>query len=89
MGGLWWAAVPDEDWPRDPESLAIIEKNWDDKFGDCRQELVIIGMDMDEAALRARFDACLLTDEEMALGPNGWEALADPFPSWGNIVDEE
>ena len=87
MGGLWWAAVPDEDWPTDPESLAIIEKNWDDKFGDCRQELVVIGMQMDESALRARFDACLLTDEEMALGPNGWEAFDDPFPAWGNIID--
>jgi len=89
MGGLWWAAVPDEEWPRDEESLALIEKNWDEKFGDCRQELVIIGMQMDEAALRARFDACLLDDQEMALGPNGWEDFDDPFPNWGNIIDEQ
>lgn len=87
MGGLWWAAVPDEEWPTDPESLAIIERNWDDTFGDCRQELVIIGMQIDEAELRARLDACLLTDAEFKLGPNGWESFDDPFPSWGNIID--
>jgi G3E family GTPase len=88
MGGLWWAAVPDEEWPKDEESLATIERNWDDKFGDCRQELVIIGMAMDREALHARFDACLLTDEELALGPTGWKDLFDPFPVWDNIIDE-
>ncbi|CAO3304975.1 MULTISPECIES: hypothetical protein [unclassified Pseudomonas] len=43
---------------------------------------MLIGMEMDEAALRARFDACLLTDEEMAQGPEGWMKLTNPFPGW-------
>ncbi|WP_349975464.1 hypothetical protein [Pseudomonas sp. WHRI 8519] len=32
-----------------------------------------------EAALRPRVDACLLTDEEMAQGPRGWMKLPNPF----------
>jgi hypothetical protein len=37
---------------------------------------------MDEAALRARLDACLLTDAELARGPEGWAAFDDPFGNW-------
>lgn len=89
LAGLWWAAVPDENWPTDEESIALIEKNWDEAVGDCRQELVLIGMDMDEAALRARLDACLLQDDELALGPQGWETFDDPFPVWGHIEESD
>ncbi|MET3515368.1 G3E family GTPase [Pseudacidovorax sp. 1753] len=81
-GGYWWAAVPREHWPEDPEALAAIERHWLPEVGDARQELVLIGMDMDEAALRARLDACLLTDAEMARGPEAWLRYDDPFPAW-------
>ncbi|MBX9848653.1 MAG: zinc metallochaperone GTPase ZigA [Rhodocyclaceae bacterium] len=87
LGGLWWAAVPDENWPTDEESLAVITKNWDDQVGDCRQELVLIGIDMNEASLRNQLDACLLTDAELALSPSGWERFNDPFPIWGQIEE--
>lgn len=80
--GYWWVSVPQERWPRDPESVAMIRANWNERVGDARQELVLIGMDMDEAALRARFDACLLSDEEMALGPKAWANWRNPFPDW-------
>jgi uncharacterized protein (DUF736 family) len=50
--------------------------------GDRRQELVFIGIDMDEPALRARLDACLLDAEEEAAGPAAWSGLPDPFPAW-------
>lgn len=78
----WWAAVPEEHWPTDSESVLHIRSKWHEDVGDARQELVLIGMEMDEAALRARFDACLLTDEEMAQGPEGWMKLTNPFPGW-------
>ena len=39
-------------------------------------------MEMDQAALTRRLDACLLTDEELALGSIGWRQLPDPFPQW-------
>jgi hypothetical protein len=56
--------------------------------GDRRQELVFIGIDMDEMALRARLDACLLTRDEHAGGAQAWASLADPFPVW-RLVDPE
>lgn len=81
--GLWWAAVPREHWPADPDTLQSIEKEWHREVGDARQEMVLIGIDMDEAALRQRLDACLLTDAEMAQGPAAWVRFTDPFPAWG------
>jgi ribosomal protein L11 methylase PrmA len=51
-------------------------------WGDRRQELVMIGVDMDEQALRAAFDRALLDEEELALGPGAWAAFTDPFESW-------
>jgi G3E family GTPase len=80
--GFWWAAVPREHWPTDEEALALIRNNWDPATGDARQELVLIGIGMDEQALRARLDACLLTDNEMRFGASWWQNFEDPFPSW-------
>ncbi|GAA4342919.1 zinc metallochaperone GTPase ZigA [Pigmentiphaga soli] len=82
IAGQWWAAVPQRHWPDDPEAVALIRANWADDVGDARQELVLIGIGMDEAGLRARFDACLLSDAEMADGPAAWTGYRDPFPAW-------
>ncbi|WP_442838843.1 zinc metallochaperone GTPase ZigA [Acinetobacter baumannii] len=82
VAGYWWAAVPQEDWPQDSQSVAAIEKNWHPSTGDARQEIVLIGMDMDEKELIQNFDACLLTDAEMASGPDQWQKLDNPFPNW-------
>jgi len=49
---------------------------------DARQEIVLIGMRMQPEELTACFDACLLTDAEMALGESAWRAIDDPFPRW-------
>jgi len=82
--GMWWAAVPKAYWPEDAESLKSIDDDWDPQVGDARQELVLIGIDMDETALRGRLDACLLTDAEMSKGPEAWHRFTDPFPAWGS-----
>lgn len=82
LGGMWWASVPRERWPQDDESLKFIRANWMDGVGDARQELVFIGMNMDESALRARLGSALLTDEEMAEGPGEWRHYSDPFAPW-------
>ena len=82
VAGYWWAAVPPERWPTDPESVAMIHQHWDSSVGDARQEIVLIGIGMNETTLRVRFDACLLTDTEMAAGPHAWKRYANPFPEW-------
>jgi G3E family GTPase len=80
--GLWYAALPDDERPDDDETREQLERDWAEPWGDRRQELVLIGVDLDEPALRARFDAALVTDAELAAGPDGWRALPDPFPAW-------
>ncbi|WP_342052319.1 MULTISPECIES: zinc metallochaperone GTPase ZigA [unclassified Cupriavidus] len=80
--GHWWAAVPRAQWPEDPEAVAVIRAKWDDGVGDARQEIVLIGMGMDERELRASLDACLLTDDEMEQGPDVWIGWRNPFPDW-------
>ncbi|WP_082783525.1 zinc metallochaperone GTPase ZigA [Snodgrassella sp. CFCC 13594] len=82
VAGYWWAAVERTEWPQDPESLAFIRSHWDEEVGDARQEWVMIGMDMDEAALRSGFDGCLLTDAEMAAGVETWQQWPCPFDEW-------
>ncbi|WP_398308814.1 zinc metallochaperone GTPase ZigA [Zoogloea sp.] len=89
LAGLWWAAVPRDRWPQDEEGLAAIRARWDDAVGDAQQELVLIGIDMDEAALRARLDACLLNDTEYASSPAAWTQLPDPFPRWAFASEEQ
>ncbi|WP_166655851.1 MULTISPECIES: zinc metallochaperone GTPase ZigA [Pseudomonas] len=87
VAGRWWAAVPPEQWPEDEETVAFIKEKWHEGVGDARQELVLIGMDMDDVDLRARLDACLLTDGELAAGPAAWTHLHNPFSDWPQAAD--
>ncbi len=80
--GYWFASVPKDRWPDDAETKAWINEKWDAVTGDCRQEIVYIGMGMDRVAMTQGLDACLLTDAEIALGPVGWKAMDDPIPAW-------
>jgi G3E family GTPase len=82
FAGRWWRFVPRDHWPQDDESTQVIMRNWIAETGDCRQELVFIGQGIDFAQLNADLDACLLTDIEMAAGPQAWEQLEDPFGDW-------
>jgi G3E family GTPase len=91
--GMWWAAQDRSEWPTgDFELEAEIVADWygdvdDTLIGDRRQELVMIGIDLDAQAWQKTFDACLLTDEEWAQGPEAWKLMSDPFPSW-DIADD-
>ena len=80
--GRWWRFVPKNQWPQDAETTADIMKNWTSATGDCRQELVFIGQNIDFTELNAQLDQCLLTDDEMKLGEEGWQLLTDPFGPW-------
>jgi hypothetical protein len=55
-------------------------------WGDRRQELVFIGIGMDEARIRTRLDACLVP--AAAFTPALWSGLRDPFPGWGKRQPE-
>jgi G3E family GTPase len=48
------------------DSFAAVLADMDPVFGDRGQTLVVIGLHMDKEAIRAAFDYCLLTEDEMA-----------------------
>ncbi|MBJ2128491.1 GTP-binding protein [Alteromonas sp. IB21] len=80
--GLFWKAVPKEQWPEDPEYLKAIEEQWMEPFGDMRQELVFIGQGLNKEDIINRLDDCLLTDEQLIQGHHVWAEMPDPFPAW-------
>ncbi len=86
VAGYWWAAVSDEHWPEDQHSLDVIQGNWDEQTGDARQEIVLIGLDMNQSELINQLDACLLTDTEMALGAEKWQTFDNPFSGWADSI---
>ena len=73
-GSRWRCELPLDQWPSEPEVRAAIRKDFEGKWGDRRQEIVLIGQQMragGEERLRAALDACLLNDAEW----NKWETI--------------
>lgn len=81
-GGAWFAATPAREWPQSEQERADIMTEWVAPFGDRRQEIAFIGIDMDEGEIRDRLNECLLTAHEMKDGPDGWYLIPDPLPDW-------
>jgi G3E family GTPase len=78
--GHWWGARDAQARERDmPERT---RKEWQEPFGDRRQSFAVMAHGVGRDALQHQLDGCLLTDEEMAGGPESWRNLTDPFPSW-------
>merc|ERR1712062_279096 len=61
-------------WQGTETELAAVRGNWGEPWGDRRQDLVVIGKDLKHDAIQKVLDGCLLTDEEMKLGIDGWKA---------------
>lgn len=100
--GNWWVSVPQDRWPSGPEWESMLRKIWHPVFGDRRQEIVFIGTGMNEGALRARLDACLIDDADLRhavraandadnaygdrFNARPFATLSDPFPRWGTAA---
>jgi len=82
FAGMFWKSVPKENWPEDEDYLASIEKQWQEPFGDMRQELVFIGQGLDKDAVTDALNECLLSEEEVLKGKAYWKTLPDPFPAY-------
>jgi G3E family GTPase len=78
-GATWWSAVPQEHWPDDPTWRETLQQHWNPDYRDRRQEIVFMGIHMDQSAIMQALDAALLTDDELALDWEGWRSLPDPF----------
>ncbi len=80
VAGMWWAAVPQEQWDHSEDQRPDQLPDWDHRYGDRAQQLVFIGQEMDEGMVRARLDACLLSEEIAGGDRASWTELANPFP---------
>ena len=82
--GTWWAGVPAWErnfYPAWRESKDLIMQRWDERFGDRINELVIIGQDLDQAAIVEELQECLCTEEEIRLMEKKGK-FNDPFPAF-------
>ncbi|MEO1059125.1 MAG: GTP-binding protein [Actinomycetota bacterium] len=87
---MWYAAMPEDEWELETdEERADLEARWDPVVGDRQTEIVFIGVDMDEAAIRERLDRCVLTGREFEKGPKKWARYRDPLPEWDIACDIE
>lgn len=82
FAGMFWGAIPQDEWPQDEDYLESIQEKWQEPYGDRRQELVFIGQNIDQDGLCQWLDECLLTDDELQAGKIFWQTLTDPFPAW-------
>ena len=81
---LWWASVPQAQWPRHPQFRQSLERHWHPAWGDRRQDLVFIGTGLAKDAIRAALDDCLVGNET-GYDPRSAGDLSDPFPPWQSV----
>ncbi|GAB5493858.1 MAG: zinc metallochaperone GTPase ZigA [Phototrophicaceae bacterium] len=81
-GGQFLAGTPPHLQPQGAHVDDYKAEFWQEPYGDRRQELVFIGIQMPKDDMLEQLNSALLTDNELALGETGWEILPDPFPMW-------
>lgn len=86
--GRWMASFSKEErMTFSPEDNILYEKEYSDKrFGDRRNELVIIGVGMDEDKITKLLDSALLTEDELN-NFDSWSSFLDPLPAWQIITE--
>jgi G3E family GTPase len=85
--GMWWAAMPREYWIHPDGERPDQKPGWHPRYGDRTQMLVFIGQNMDEVAVRAGLDACLVGDDLANADSEAWAKLPNPFPAL-DVEDE-
>ena len=68
LAGVWWASMQQherEQYQDYQENRIEIDADWDNDFGDRKNELVFIGQEMNNDELKKLLEYCLLTDTEV------------------------
>ena len=79
--GTWWASVPQDRWPENTTLHNYLKTNWEEPWGDRRQEIVFIGAGIDWPGLKAKLDEALVP-EALAKSIDNLPQSEDPFPLW-------
>lgn len=61
----WFCCVSEDEWGADADTIRAIKADFEGQWGDRRQELVLIGEDLDTEGLTKLLDSCLLNRAEM------------------------
>lgn len=77
--GMWYAAIPREHWADLKGQRPDEQPGWHPGLGDRVQQIVLIGQNVDQAALRARTLACLLDERLAYADSNARKELRNPF----------
>jgi len=77
--GEWVATYTAEEREQTLKEEPELRAKWNEQFGDRINELVFIGIDMNEDEIIKTLDRCLLTTEEMN---QDWAAFKDPLPKF-------
>lgn len=67
----WFCTVSQDEWMADEHTTASIRADFEGEWGDRRQELVLIGENLDSDGLTRLLDGCLLSRAEM----RKWEGV--------------
>jgi G3E family GTPase len=81
--GVWWSSMSFEErnhYPVFTDNQKLIEKDWTAEFGDRKNELVFIGLDMNQDLITKQLDACLCDDEEIVRLKTGNFLTIDEWP---------
>ena len=81
--GVWWASMPMGErmtFPNFVQFQDIIEERWTLDYGDRLNELVFIGIHLNEKEVRQKLEKCLCTSDEIMDLQDGFFTSHDPFP---------
>lgn len=80
--GKWLAAVPEKDWGFEESLIPELKQNFSGPYGDRRQELVIIGTNLNPEEITNKLNECLISDKTFNEGTKEWSKIEDPLPEW-------
>jgi G3E family GTPase len=81
--GPWLAAPDGPEWTDvSPERRTLAALRWHPVHGDRAQELVVVTDQTTPDEIDAALRGALLTEEELAAGPEEWLRYPDPFGDW-------